>query len=511
MNSGKNKPAVFLDRDGTIIEDRGHLRSPEEVRFLPGAIDALRSLSRSFSLFIVTHQVGVARGFLSMPEVDKVNQHVASILLRYGVELTEIYVCPHERADKCRCCKPSPWFLQRAAEKYDLDLGRSYMIGDHPHDVTTGQAAGATGIYVLSGHGLKHRAELGIGERIVAAGIGDAARMIVNEQFPSDDDSEVEEAARILRRGGLVALPTETVYGLGANVYDESAAARVFSVKKRPRFDPLIVHIPDISWMSLLVTEIPFLAKILAEAFWPGPLTLVLPRRPEIPDLAVAGLPTAAVRVPDHEMTRRVLRQAGVPAAAPSANRFGGVSPTTAAHVRQGLGAKVDMIVDGGPCQVGVESTIIGFQEGKPVLLRPGGIPVERIEKTTGVPVIRESSLDNVENNRVVSPGRLLRHYSPAKPMRLFAAADEVPVPPPGENWFLLLRQPREEGTEDYLHVEVLSATGDEQEIARRLFAALREAEQSSADLIMAEIGPDQGLGLAVNDRLRRAAAEAES
>ncbi len=370
MSKQKKRPAVFLDRDGTIIEDRGHLRSPKEVCFLPETESALRRLNEYFSLFLVTHQVGVARGLLQMHEVEEVNRHITATLLEQGVKLTDIYVCPHERKEGCRCCKPSPWFLQQAAEKYGLDLGLSYMIGDHAHDVLTGTAAGATGIYVLTGHGLRHRDELPVTQRIVAADIGDASRMIINEQFPGTNlDAELEPAARALRRGGLVAFPTETVYGLGANVYDAAAVAKIFAIKQRPRFDPLIVHMPDMTWISKLTRHMPPLALKLAEAFWPGPLTLVLPRRPEIPDLAVAGLNTVAVRVPDHPLARQLLYHAGVPVAAPSANRFGSVSPTTAEHVRHSLTSGVDLILDGGPCQVGVESTIIGFQDGKPGIL----------------------------------------------------------------------------------------------------------------------------------------------
>ena len=197
--------------------------------------------------------------------------------------------------------------------------------------------------------------------------------------------ASLEQAASLLREGGLVAVPTETVYGLAANALDPKAVARIFAAKERPFFDPLIVHVPDLDWLPRVVSHMPPLAQKLADRFWPGPMTLVLPRAAQIPDLVTSGLPAVGVRIPDHEMTRQLLRLAQVPVAAPSANPFGRLSPTTAEHVAAQLGDRVDAILDGGPCRVGVESTVLKVDESQVTLLRPGGIPQEEIESLVGV------------------------------------------------------------------------------------------------------------------------------
>ena len=194
----------------------------------------------------------------------------------------------------------------------------------------------------------------------------------------------VEHAASILRAGGLVALPTETVYGLAANALDPVAVAKIFAAKERPFFDPLIVHLAELSWLPKVASEFPPIAQKLAKRFWPGPLTLVLPKTDAVPDLVTSGLPNVAVRIPDHELTRKVLRLADVPVAAPSANPFGRLSPTTAEHVRRQLGDRVDAILDGGPCRVGVESTILKIDGNRATLLRLGGAPIEEIESLIG-------------------------------------------------------------------------------------------------------------------------------
>ncbi len=507
--SNTPRAAVFLDRDGTIIEDRGDLRQPGDVRFLPETFAALRQLGQHFPLFLVTNQSGVGHGRLSLGEVESVNRQVAAVLRCEGIELGGIYVCPHAPQDRCRCAKPSPLLLRQAAAEHRLDLRRSYMVGDHPHDVRAGLAAGATGIYVLSGHGLRHRHELGDEPRLVVANIGEAAAAILDEcqLAAAGEDALLQQAARLLRRGRLVAFPTETVYGLGGNAYDPAAVARIFAVKERPRFDPLIVHVPDASWLERLAQAVPELAWRLAEAFWPGPLTLVLPRRECIPELVVSGLSTVALRVPDHPLALALLRRVGLPLAAPSANRFGGVSPTCAAHVADGLATGVDLILDGGPCRVGVESTIIGFADGQPVLLRPGGVAVEQIAAVAGCQVLRPVARPGGDQ-AMPAPGMLERHYSPGKPVRLLAAGAAIPRPPADQPSALLLasRRPAAE-TAGYAWVECLSSQGDLAEMARHLFAALRRLDQSAAAVIVAETVAEHGLGLAINDRLRRAAA----
>jgi L-threonylcarbamoyladenylate synthase len=388
--------------------------------------------------------------------------------------------------------------LEQAAREHGVELGRSYTIGDHPHDVELARRVGATGVYVLTGHGLKHRSGLGAGH-VVVPGIGAAARAIL-EDLRTHRDDEVGCAARALRRGGLVAFPTETVYGLGASALDPHAATRVFAAKRRPAFDPLIVHIGERESLGDLVDRIPEGASQLMAHFWPGPLTLVLPKRELIPDLVTAGLPTVALRMPDHPLAQELLRRATVPVCAPSANPFGYVSPTTAAHVVEQLGDQVDAILDGGPCRVGIESTIVSWEDDQPILLRPGGIPREQIEavlgEKLGVPAARHG---------VTAPGMLARHYSPA--VRLATFRGDVPAPPSGRAGLILLA-PRQIPP-GYAKVELLSRDGDLGEVARNLFAGLRRVDRASLDCALAELAPDEGLGLAINDRLARAAAGA--
>jgi L-threonylcarbamoyladenylate synthase len=478
--------AVFLDRDGTLIEDRGDLGAPTDVVFYPDTVRALRELARDFRLFLVTHQPGVAA----------VNQHVVGELARAGVVLQGVYVGPHLRTDGCSCIKPEPGLLEQAAREHGLELGRCYTVGDHPADVELARRVGATGIYVLTGHGLKHRSELGSGH-VVVRGIGAAARAILEDLHAPRED-EVGRAARALRRGGLVAFPTETVYGLGASALDPHAATRVFVAKRRPAFDPLIVHLGERESLGDLVQQVPPGATELMVHFWPGPLTLVLPKRELVPDLVTAGLPTVAVRMPDHPLAQQLLRRATVPVCAPSANPFGYVSPTTAAHVIEQLGAQVDAVLDGGPCRVGVESTIVSWEDGHPILLRPGGVPREQIEAVLGEKLGAPRG-----GQRVSAPGMVARHYSPAVPLTTFRG--EIPPPPRGRVGLLLLA-PRQVPA-GYAEVEYLSRDGDLGEAARNLFAALRRVDQASLDHALAELAPDEGLGLAINDRLARAAA----
>jgi len=308
--------------------------------------------------------------------------------------------------------------------------------------------------------------------------------------------NSLDQAAAILRTGGIVAFPTETVYGLGADAFQERAVARIFEVKQRPTFDPLIVHIARSEDVSRLAREWPVEAERLSKRFWPGPLTLVLPKTSVTPDLVTAGLPTVAIRMPRHPLALELIRRAGGAIAAPSANRFGYTSPTTAEHVYDQLGEAVDLILDGGPCEVGVESTILAFEGGKPVLLRPGGTPVEEIEELIGP--VQIMSLTRL--SRPLAPGMLERHYATHTPLQLIP--EHVPPPGPGRWGLLAFRTP----TAGYEVVEVLSGQGDLREAAARLFAAMRRLDAAGLDGIAAELVPEWGLGRAINDRLRRAA-----
>ncbi len=499
------KPAAFLDRDGTIIEDRGHLRSPAEVVFYPETVRALQRLQEHFDLFIVTHQPGIAGGLVSEAEVEEVNRHVATELLRQGVRIAAVYCCPHRREDRCRCIKPEPFFLEEAARQFGVDLKASFVVGDHPHDVTLAQNAGARGVYVLTGHGRKHRAEAPAGAPIVP-GIWEAVDWILAfrhmRQLEEKAPGLLDEAARAMRASGIVAFPTETVYGLGAVVFDERAVARVFEAKNRPYFDPLIVHVSTVAQLAELVTTIPKAAQELIGQFWPGPLTVVVPKSSRVSDLVTAGLPTVAVRMPRHPLALALITRVGAPIAAPSANVFGHCSPTTAEHVRATLESKVDFILDGGPCAIGVESTIVSFADAEPVLLRSGGVPAEDIERLIG-PLKRSPGSGTTAG--MEAPGMLPRHYSPRTPLRLRPAGAPLRRPRASTRTGLLAFRPVAD-MDGFAAVEILSRDGDLREAAANLFSALRRLDEQHLDEIWASPAPSEGLGLAINDRLARAA-----
>ncbi|HVV64197.1 MAG TPA: L-threonylcarbamoyladenylate synthase [Rhizomicrobium sp.] len=306
------------------------------------------------------------------------------------------------------------------------------------------------------------------------------------------DAAAIAEAASILKRGGLVAFPTETVYGLGADATNDRAVAAIFAAKGRPRFNPLIVHVRDLAHAATLAAFHPA-ATALAEAFWPGALTLVLPRRPASPVslLASAGLETVALRAPSHEVARALLAQSGRPIAAPSANPSGRITSTTAAHVAESLGDAVELILDDGAAPIGVESTVIGFEGERPVMLRPGAIPRARIEAVAG-PLAARSE------NAVRSPGQLVSHYAPRAALRLNALSAA-----PGEA--LLGFGPNLPAA-----TSNLSAAGDLAEAAANLFAMLRQLDARFERIAVSPI-PNEGLGEAINDRLERAAAPRET
>ncbi|MEV1145727.1 L-threonylcarbamoyladenylate synthase [Micromonospora sp. NPDC049799] len=311
-------------------------------------------------------------------------------------------------------------------------------------------------------------------------------------------DSGIAEAASVLRTGGLVAFPTETVYGLGANALDARAAARIFEAKARPSFDPLITHLADTAELEKLVGPLPPAVAALAERFWPGPLTLIVDRPAAVPPIVTSGLDTMAVRVPDHEHARALIAAAGVPVAAPSANRFGQLSPTRAEHVVRGLGAAVDVVLDGGPTRCGIESTIVDARGERPVVLRLGALPVEALEEAAGPVTVRPGS-----SGQPVAPGTLAAHYAPRTPLRLASGAEPAGAGG-GRRGFLAFRD-RPAGT--WAVVEVLSPAGDLTEAAARLFEALHELDRTGVDEIVVEPVPEVGVGRAINDRLRRAAA----
>lgn len=303
--------------------------------------------------------------------------------------------------------------------------------------------------------------------------------------FPANDEA-LARAAQLLRHGGVVAFPTETVYGLGANAADEVAVRRVFAIKGRPLGHPVIVHLAVAEQMNEWARDVPTAARLLAERFWPGPLTLVLPRSTHASDLVTGGQTTVAVRVPSHPAAHEILRRTGLGVIAPSANRFGTVSATRADHVLADFGDAVDMIVDGGPATVGIESTIVSFAGGEPAVLRPGGISREQLEQALGVPV-------RIGGGEIRVPGSLPSHYAPRANVEVF---DD-----------LASAQERARALEERGEcVELLAPDKSAEAFARDLYVRLRDADEGGAHTIVIVAPPEGGIGTAIRDRLFRAA-----
>jgi L-threonylcarbamoyladenylate synthase len=317
-------------------------------------------------------------------------------------------------------------------------------------------------------------------------------------------EAAVAAAARHLAQGGLVAFPTETVYGLGTDATNPAAVARLYQAKGRPSFNPLIAHVRDIG-AAMEIARFDDTAIRLAQAFWPGPLTLVLPKTKDctVADLATAGLETIAIRVPAHPVARDILRAFGGPVVAPSANLSGHVSPTTAAHVQSDLEGRIDLIVDGGAVSVGVESTIVGCFEA-PMLLRPGGVPREEIERVLGRTLIQPPGDADHDTDQPLAPGMLASHYAPRTKVRLNATRLEA-----GEA-LLAFGSDRVPGMEAATAMMNLSVRGDLNEAAANLFGYLRALDTQAARTIAVMPVPQHGLGEAINDRLRRAAVGRE-
>lgn len=308
----------------------------------------------------------------------------------------------------------------------------------------------------------------------------------------------LEKAQELLEAGELVALPTETVYGLAANALDTEAVLKIFEVKQRPSFDPLIVHLSGLDQLDKYASRIPEKALKLAEKFWPGPLTLVLPKKNIVPDLVSSGLDTVALRVPRQKLTLELLNALDFPLAAPSANPFGYISPTRPQHVADQLGDLIPYILDGGPSEIGLESTIISFEGASAKILRFGGLSPEDLEDTIGALTIQPHS-----SSRPLAPGMLSSHYAPRKPLTIIRERSEIPLNKEkvgalffSEKWELIKDE----------NQFILSQNRDSKEAARHLFAALRYLDGLDIEKIYVELVPPEGLGRAINDRLRRAA-----
>jgi L-threonylcarbamoyladenylate synthase len=311
----------------------------------------------------------------------------------------------------------------------------------------------------------------------------------------AETGKDINKAKQLLQAGELVAIPTETVYGLAGNALNTGAVAKIFSVKDRPRFDPLIIHVPSFEKVGLYAAYIPEKATRLAEAFWPGPLTLLFEKKQIVPDLVTSGLSTVGIRCPDHTLTGELLESLEFPLAAPSANPFGYVSPTTTRHVEDQLGGRISYILDGGPCAVGIESTIVGFGEhDEAIVYRRGGLKLEDIEQAIGKVKIQTAASSNPK-----APGQLHSHYAPRK--KLIAGELHELMSFPSLNAGIITFDRKV----DHPHSIVLSLSGNMEEAARNFFSAVRTMDGLPVEVILAEYVPDTGLGRAINDRLKRA------
>ena len=328
--------------------------------------------------------------------------------------------------------------------------------------------------------------------------------------FTENTKENIEKAAEIIRRGGLLGIPTETVYGLGANALNADACRRIYEAKGRPQDNPLIIHVPDASWLSRYCEKVPESAYRLAEAFWPGPLTMILPKKEIVPYRTTGGLETVGVRCPNHPVTLAVIAAADVPIAAPSGNTSGRPSPTSAADMLEDMDGKIDGIFDGGPCGVGVESTIIDLTCQPPRLLRAGGLPLEELEHVLGTVLVDKCITQLMtDGERPRAPGMKYRHYAPKAPVTVVtgdgknSAADIAAHAPEGAG-VICFSEFRAQFPGCVVHE--LGPEGDKSEQARRVFDALREFDATDVSEIFAQCPDDAGLGLAIGNRLKKAA-----
>ena len=314
--------------------------------------------------------------------------------------------------------------------------------------------------------------------------------------------TSVSEAARLLKAGEVVAIPTETVYGLAGNAYDPKSLAKIFAAKERPTFDPLIVHIADISELENIAKDIPDAAYKLAEAYWPGPMTMILPKKDCIPDLCTSGLPSVAVRFPSHPVAQAIIKESGLPLAAPSANLFKHVSPTTAEHVAAQLADRISGIVDGGPCSVGVESSIISLAGDKPTVLRPGAITPEMFAKVLGDVSIKEST--SKPGQAMQAPGQCDTHYRPQVPLYFGELPAGIKLPAHTVRIAFGNQAGPIPATVN------LSESGDMIEATSKLYAYMHDLDNPEYDLILVDSIPNTGVGMALNDRLKRASIKVQ-
>lgn len=315
-------------------------------------------------------------------------------------------------------------------------------------------------------------------------------------------NTDIIQAAHLLKKDEIVAIPTETVYGLAGNIYSEKAILKIFELKKRPLYNPLIVHIQSVEDLDQVALEVPEKAKLLAEKFWPGPLTMVLKKQKHISDLITAGKDTVAVRVPNHALTLALLRELEFPVAAPSANPFGSISPTTAQHVATYFGSSLDFVLDGGACAKGIESTIIGFEGTQPILYRAGSTTVEAIEAVVGP--LKIFTKDDVAP---IAPGMLTKHYAPTT-QTVVTDSIEKTIQEYSHQKIGVLAFSKAYDHPSIQYQVVLSDTQNLEEAASKLYACLHDLDAQPLDIILVENVPNEGLGIAINDKLARASAK---
>jgi L-threonylcarbamoyladenylate synthase len=311
--------------------------------------------------------------------------------------------------------------------------------------------------------------------------------------------NDIRKAVEILNNADIVAIPTETVYGLAGNIYSDKAIRKIFEVKQRPLFNPLIVHLHSIEQLAEIVSDFPAKARLLADAFWPGPLTLLLKKKDTIPDLITAGKDTVAVRIPNHPVALKLLKELTFPLAAPSANPFNRISPTSALHVESYFKHSVQMVLEGGQCTNGLESTIIGFESNEPVLYRLGAISIEEIEKVVG-----KIGIKNKEEKTPNAPGMLSKHYSPKTKTHIVRDVEKF-IKDHQDKRIGLVCFSKAINTSNIEHVEILSKSEDLKEAASNLYGALHALDELNLDMIITQRFPDVGLGKTINDRLERA------
>lgn len=314
--------------------------------------------------------------------------------------------------------------------------------------------------------------------------------------------SDISKAVRILSNGGVIGFPTETVYGLAANIYSEEAIQRIFEIKQRPACNPLIVHVHDPVQLSEIVTDLPDKAQALTSRFWPGPLTLILKKTDAVPAIVSGQRDTVAVRIPRHPIALELLRALEFPLAAPSANPFNRISPTSALHVENYFQDLIPMVLDGGECEKGIESTIVGFEGDEVLVYRLGSISLEQVEQEVG-----QVSLKNRQDSRPTAPGMFSKHYAPSTPLYLVADMETFAQDHPSAR-IAALRFSEPLNLKNVCHTEILSSGADLEEAATRLYGALHLLDSLDIDFILAERLPDKGLGRSMNDRLERAAKQ---